>query len=109
MSIILKSVSHTSKNSPESNIASIRLKFLVLIYQGQGVNLKKLTQSHHSQQNKHFYRFFFDIPIKKITVKISNYKLCFFLGSGHRMLFQLSIKVVFEIPNNLVRIKSFSK
>ena len=37
----LKSVSHTSKNSPESKIASIRLKFLVLIYQcqDQGVNL----------------------------------------------------------------------
>ena len=32
-----------------------------------------------------------------------------FLGSGHRMLLQLSIKVVFEIPNNLVRIKSFLK
>ena len=31
-SIILKSVSHTSKNSSESNITSIRLKFLVLIY-----------------------------------------------------------------------------
>ena len=31
--------SHTSKNSPESKIASIRLKFLVLIYQDQGVNL----------------------------------------------------------------------
>ena len=45
----MKSVSHTSKNSPESNIASIRVKFLVLIYQGQGVNLKKLIQSHHSQ------------------------------------------------------------
>ena len=59
-SIILKSVSHTFKNSPESNIASIRLKFLVLIYQcqGQGVNLKKLIQSHHSQQNEHFNRVF---------------------------------------------------
>ena len=34
-------VSHTSKNSPESKIASIRLKFLVLKYQSQdqGVNL----------------------------------------------------------------------
>ena len=55
-SIILKSVSHTSKNSPESNIASICLRFLVLIYQcqGQGVNL----QSHHSQQNEHFNRVF---------------------------------------------------
>ena len=33
----------------------------------------------------------------------------FFLGSGNRMFFQLSIKVAFDIPNNLVRIKSFLK
>ena len=70
-SIILKSVSHT-KNSPESNIASISLKFLVLKYQcqDQGVNLKKLIQSHHSQQNDTLTEFFFDIPFKKITVKV---------------------------------------
>ena len=46
------------QNSPESYIASIRLKFLELIYQGQGMNLKKLIQSHHSQQNEHFNRVF---------------------------------------------------
>ena len=43
-SIILKSVSHTSKNSSESDITSIRLKFLVLIYHchaGQGREPKK--------------------------------------------------------------------
>ena len=63
-SIILKSVSHTSKNSPESNFASIRQKFLVFIYQcqGQGVNLKKLTQS---QQNEHFNFSFSPIYLLK--------------------------------------------
>ena len=55
----MKSVPHTSKNFPESNIASIRLKLFVLIYQcqGQGVNLKKLIESHHSQPNEHFNSF----------------------------------------------------
>ena len=40
-SFVLKSVSHISKNSPEFNIVSVRLRFLVFIYQGQGVKLKK--------------------------------------------------------------------
>ena len=50
--------------------------------------------------------FFFDIPIKKKQWRFETINSVF-LGSGHRMLFQLSIKVVFEIPNNSVRIKSF--
>ena len=40
---------------------------MVLIYQcqDQGVNLKKLVQSHHSQQNEHFNRYFLRYTYEK--------------------------------------------
>ena len=55
----------------KSQIASICLKFLVLIYQcqGQGVNLKNLHKAIITSKKGTLINFFFDIPIKMITVK----------------------------------------
>ena len=55
------------QNFPESNIASIRQKSLVLTCQCQGqvVNLKKLTQSHHSQKKEHFNSVFYQYIYQK--------------------------------------------
>ena len=55
------------QNFPESNIASIRRKFLVLTYQCQGqvVNLKKLTRSQYSQQKSTLIVVFLSIHLLK--------------------------------------------